>query len=141
MDRSNLSVLVTANVNRIVFDETSTNDVFACGVEFEYEDTIYIAKTKKEVIVSAGYVSLQCSLGFFNIPFRSLKTPHILELSGIGKKDVLEKLNVPIKVDLPGVGENFQEHMAICMSYGRRSYSTQFSIRFLIVIRAPRRFP
>lgn len=35
----------------------------------------------------------------------------ILELSGIGLRDVLEKAGIEVKVDLPGVGENVQEHL------------------------------
>ena len=43
--------------------------------------------------------------------YRTLRSPQILELSGIGRKDVLDKAGVPVKVDLSGVGENMQEHM------------------------------
>lgn len=49
---------------------------------------------------------------------RGLKTPQILELSGIGTKDVLEKLDVPVKVELP-VGKNAQEHVFIGVTFGR----------------------
>lgn len=48
----------------------------------------------------------------------ALKSPHILELSGIGREDVLEKIGVPLKIDLPGVGENVQEHLFIGTSWG-----------------------
>lgn len=58
-----------------------------------------------------------------NIPCSSLKTPQLLELSGIGRKDVLEKIRVPLKIELPGVGENVQEHYFVGSSWGeiRRS--------------------
>ncbi len=49
---------------------------------------------------------------------RSLKSPQILELSGIGRKDILEAIDVPVKVDLPGVGENLQEHTNVGISFG-----------------------
>lgn len=52
------------------------------------------------------------------IPFRALKTPQLLELSGIGRKDVLEKIAIPMKIELPGVGENIQEHIFIPLSWG-----------------------
>ena len=48
----------------------------------------------------------------------SLKSPQILELSGIGRKDVLDKIGVPVKVSLPGVGENAQEHLVCAISLG-----------------------
>ena len=47
-----------------------------------------------------------------------LKTPQLLELSGIGRRDVLEKANIPIHVELPGVGENVQEHIFVGVTYG-----------------------
>jgi len=40
----------------------------------------------------------------------TIKSPHVLELSGIGRPDVLSKIGVDLKIDLPGVGENVQEH-------------------------------
>ena len=53
-------------------------------------------KAKRLVILSAG----------------SLTTPSILEHSGIGATDLLQKLGVECIVDLPGVGENYQDHVA-----------------------------
>jgi choline dehydrogenase-like flavoprotein len=49
---------------------------------------------RKDVIVSAG----------------SVQSPHILELSGIGNKTILEAAGVQSVIDLPGVGENYQDH-------------------------------
>ena len=49
---------------------------------------------------------------------RTVKSPQILELSGIGRRNVLGKLNIPVKVDLPGVGENLQEHAMVRISWG-----------------------
>jgi choline dehydrogenase-like flavoprotein len=46
-----------------------------------------------------------------------MKSPQILELSGIGRRDVLSNINVDAKVDLPGVGENVQEHSLVGMTY------------------------
>ena len=40
----------------------------------------------------------------------TIKSPQILELSGIGRPEILEKAGVAVKVDLPSVGENLQEH-------------------------------
>ncbi|KAF7886352.1 hypothetical protein EAF00_010455 [Botryotinia globosa] len=48
----------------------------------------------REVILAAG----------------SIHTPQILELSGIGQPYILEQLGLPVHIDLPGVGENFQDH-------------------------------
>lgn len=56
---------------------------------------------------------------------RALKSAQVLELSGIGRKDVLEKVDVPVVLDLPGVGQNVQEHVLHGMTYGEpRRYPT-----------------
>ena len=52
---------------------------------------------------------------------RALTSPHLLELSGIGRRDVLSKVGIPLKVELPGVGENLQEHIYTGVSYGMYS--------------------
>jgi len=56
---------------------------------------------KKLVIVSAG----------------ALGSPQILERSGVGNPDVLKKLDIPVVVDLPGVGENYQDHHLLLYPY------------------------
>ena len=48
----------------------------------------------------------------------ALKSPQILELSGIGNQQVLRKIEVPLKLELPGVGKNVQEHIFIGVSFG-----------------------
>ena len=49
-------------------------------------------------------------------PSRAIKSPQILELSVIGRKELLESIGVPIRMELPGVGENMQEH-PLCGMY------------------------
>ena len=43
----------------------------------------------------------------------TVKSPHILELSGIGNRAILEKLGIPVQLDLPAVGENLQDHLIL----------------------------
>ncbi|OBZ73019.1 Glucose oxidase [Grifola frondosa] len=94
LDRPNLHVLTEAYVSKII---TSKNggEVVASGVEFEYAGATHRVDAGKEVILSAG----------------AIKSPQILELSGIGDKAILEPLGVPVQVDLPSVGTNVQEHL------------------------------
>ena len=47
----------------------------------------------------------------------TIKSPQILELSGIGQPDILSKIGVDVVVDLPGVGENVQEHVLVAIPY------------------------
>lgn len=55
----------------------------------------------KEVILSAGTIG----------------SPQILLLSGIGPRDQLEKHQIPVVVDLPGVGKNLQDHLITSLFY------------------------
>ncbi|KAJ7508824.1 alcohol oxidase [Mycena galericulata] len=90
-DRQNLILLTGAQVTKIVLDKIT---LAATGVEYSAENQTYIAQVSKEVILAAG----------------SLKSPQILELSGVGNQTLLSKLNIPCLVDLPAVGENLQDH-------------------------------
>lgn len=63
---------------------------------------------------------------------RALRSPQLLELSGIGRKDVLDKIGVPVKIDLPGVGENMQEHIVDFVTFGR--YTNRMKIICTILI-------
>ncbi|KDQ55740.1 GMC oxidoreductase [Jaapia argillacea MUCL 33604] len=101
-ERPNLSVLVGAYVRKLI-TESVDGELQATGVEFECDSQICVAKVSKEAIISAG----------------ALKSPQILELSGIGDRAVLEKLGIDVKVDLP-VGKNVQEHMFVGLSFELR---------------------
>ena len=43
--------------------------------------------------------------------YRAVMSPAILERSGIGRREVLEKAGIHVKLELPGVGENVQDHV------------------------------
>jgi choline dehydrogenase len=58
-------------------------------------------KCKKEVILAAG----------------AIHSPVLLQLSGIGPADVLQDLGIPVNIDLPGVGNNFQDHPMASVPY------------------------
>ncbi|KIJ48404.1 GMC oxidoreductase [Sphaerobolus stellatus SS14] len=94
LDRENLFVLPNAFVTKILLDDAVTEPVTAKGVEFKYGNQLYTVMAAREVIVSAG----------------TLKSPQILELSGIGDSAILEPLGIPARVVLPAVGTNLQEH-------------------------------
>lgn len=98
-DRANLKVLCDAHATSISLSSDSTPK--AIGVHFESEGKAYHVKARKEVILSAG----------------SIQSPQLLELSGIGGKELLEKHGVELKVENPNVGENLQEHLYVGSTY------------------------
>ncbi|KAL2674239.1 hypothetical protein Neosp_012690 [[Neocosmospora] mangrovei] len=94
--RSNLHILTNATVNEIVLQEFEGQYV-ATGVRFSCKGQEHTVSASREVILSAG----------------SIKSPQILELSGIGNPKVLAQAKVPVKVDSPTVGENLQDHLML----------------------------
>lgn len=101
LSRSNLHVLVNRTATRIVFADSTSGDAKATGVEFASSvdgannTARQTVTVNKEVIISGGVVG----------------SPQLLMLSGVGPKDVLEAAGVPVKVELPGVGQNLQDHL------------------------------
>lgn len=91
-----------ARVSRIGLQKAPSDKVAATNAEFEYDGKTRVVYAKKEVIIAAG----------------ALRSPKVLELSGIGKREILESAGIPVMVDLPGVGENMQEHILAAASYG-----------------------
>ncbi|KAF7795257.1 hypothetical protein EIP86_006408 [Pleurotus ostreatoroseus] len=100
-ERSNFSVLVSAHAHRVLTGKTEAGLISALGVEFEYQGRPYYVNAREDVILCAG----------------SLRTPQILELSGIGRHEVLDRIGVPTKLDLPGLGQNVQEHMYLPLAF------------------------
>jgi choline dehydrogenase len=104
-DRTNLTILTNAHVQRIEFDpqKKATGVVVVGEGGRAAEETILSLRESKEseVILSAGAI---CS-------------PQILELSGVGRKDEMERLNVPPIFFSEGVGENLQDHLQIRSVY------------------------
>ena len=97
--RQNLQVMTRAFVTRILFEGRR-----AVGVAVDIGG-------KKAQKLYAGEVIL--SGGAFN-------SPHLLQLSGVGQADELELLGIPIVQDLPGVGENLQDHLEVYVQHACR---------------------
>jgi choline dehydrogenase len=92
MDQPNLTVLTRALVTRVTFD-----DKRATGVEVVYEGKVHRIGADLEVVLSLG----------------AIHTPKVLMLSGIGDEAELRRFGIPLVQHLPGVGQNFQDHVAI----------------------------
>src|SRR5690606_19532476 len=54
----------------------------------------------------------------------AIRSPQLLELSGIGRADVLGPIGVPLRHELPGVGENYFDHYALRMNWRLRGTRT-----------------
>ncbi|MBW4622677.1 MAG: GMC family oxidoreductase N-terminal domain-containing protein [Cyanosarcina radialis HA8281-LM2] len=91
MRRSNLEVLTGAQTTR-----TIVCDRQAIGVEYIREGTIHRANVTREVILAGGTVG----------------STQLLLLSGIGCAQQLRELGIDVVIDLPGVGQNLQDHVA-----------------------------
>ena len=104
---------------------TAADDLVATSVEFVYNGETHQAFVKKDVVLSAGLVSIQSQVSLTADHTNSaLKTPQILELSGIGRRDVLEKIGVPLNIELPGVGENMQDHSTFGMRVNTKFHAS-----------------
>ncbi|KAF5347382.1 hypothetical protein D9758_011281 [Tetrapyrgos nigripes] len=94
--RPNLHVITGAQATRVIF-EKDLSPLKATGVEFSSQNSSFIVNATREVILSAGVIN----------------TPQLLELSGIGNAKLLRSLDIEVLLDMPGVGENLQEHFYI----------------------------
>src|SRR5215469_14085775 len=90
MDRPNLTVLTYALVTRLTFEGTR-----ATGVEMAYDGKTQRIGARLEVVLSLG----------------AIHTPKALLQSGLGDQVELQRLGIPIVQHLPGVGQNFQDHL------------------------------
>jgi choline dehydrogenase len=94
LGRSNLTVTTGAIVTRILLENGK-----AIGVEYLHDGQLQQIYANQEVILSAGAIA----------------SPQILMRSGIGTADVLTQHQIPIQVDLPGVGQNLQDHLMLVL--------------------------
>lgn len=95
--RSGLTVRTDAHVLNLELDEQKR----CTGVRYVHNGQTVTVNAKAEVILAAGAV----------------QTPQILELSGIGKPEVLQNIGVPVRHALEGVGENYIDHFCTRMNW------------------------
>ncbi|MBL6076859.1 GMC family oxidoreductase N-terminal domain-containing protein [Belnapia sp. T18] len=91
LDRPNLTVLTGAFVRRVMFDGRR-----ATGVEFLRDGQVTTVGASTEVVLSLG----------------AIQTPKVLMHSGIGDREELGRVGIPLLQHLPGVGRNFQDHVS-----------------------------
>ncbi len=96
MDRPNLTVVTRAFVNRVVFDGDR-----AVGVEHSSAGRGPEVARAGEVILCGGAVN----------------SPQLLQVSGVGPASLLRPLGIAVVADLPGVGENLQDHLEVYVQH------------------------
>lgn len=94
--RSNLTVLKHALVKKINFAEKA-----ATGIECEIAGSTHEFSARREVILCAGAIG----------------SPHLLQVSGVGPAAALQDAGIEVLHDLPGVGENLQDHLEFNFQY------------------------
>lgn len=101
MERKNLVVIVNTTATRILWSQESHGGkAVASGAEVLSHGEALTIHANREVILSAG----------------ALRSPAILEHSGIGNPSVLSQQSIAVKVNLPSVGENLQDQTIIIVS-------------------------
>ncbi len=104
-DRPNLTIMTGALSQRVLMENQR-----ATGVEFNRDGKVEKAYARGEVILCGGVIN----------------SPQLLELSGIGQREHLEKLGIDVVKDLPGVGENLQDHLTVNVQQGLSGVNTFF---------------
>ncbi|CAK3741214.1 gmc oxidoreductase [Lecanosticta acicola] len=101
-ERKNVTIICHATVDKVILEKGADGELEAKGVEYlDNDGNRYSANASREVLLAGG---TYCS-------------PAMLMRSGIGPKEVLNSLNIPVQLDIPGVGQNLQDHQLIFMYY------------------------
>ncbi|WP_447893941.1 GMC family oxidoreductase [Vreelandella sp. GE22] len=100
LERPNLTLWYSTQVNTLCVDQAKV--ALRCtGVEVLRGGRVQRVGADKEVVLCAGAIG----------------TPHLLQLSGIGPRKPLESVGIKVVKELPGVGENLQDHLQIRSVY------------------------
>ena len=94
--RAGLTIVTHALADRILFTGRR-----AVGVSWLRQDIPHEARARREVVVCSGAIA----------------SPQLLQRSGVGPSDLLGSLDIPVVVDLPGVGQNLQDHLEMYIQY------------------------
>jgi choline dehydrogenase len=103
LKRPNLTVLTDSLVTKVRLENRT-----ARGIELRKGATAYFAEARRETILSAGAIG----------------SPQLLQLSGVGNPEHLQRLGIPLAYALKGVGENLHDHLQIRMQYKMRDCKT-----------------
>jgi choline dehydrogenase len=94
--RGNLRIETGAHATKVLFQGSR-----AVAVQYRKDGKEFTLDASREIILCAG----------------SIQSPQLLQLSGIGPRDLLDSFRIPVVKDLPGVGENLQDHLQLRVLY------------------------
>ena len=106
LKRGNVKLVTHALAHRVLLDGRR-----AVGVEYEAGGAVRQVKARREVIIAAS----------------SINSPKLLQMSGIGAPEVLKAAGIPVVHELPGVGENLQDHLEIYFQIKSKEPVTLYS--------------
>ena len=109
--RANLQILTETLVERLIIERAADGHLACSGVVVRRNGQSVEYRARSEVVLSAGAIG----------------SPHLLQLSGIGPGALLSQHGIEVHLDLPGVGENLQDHLQIRTVYkvsGARTLNT-----------------
>ncbi|MFW2387251.1 MAG: GMC family oxidoreductase [Polyangiales bacterium] len=102
--RPNLTIILNARARRVLLDGKR-----ATGIEYQNgKGKVHTVHAVREVILSTG----------------AYNTPPLLEMSGIGRRDALDAVGADLLHELPGVGENLQDHIQLWVQYAVKTKKT-----------------
>ncbi len=109
--RANLRIETGAHAMAVLFEGSR-----ACGVRYRQDGQVRTLRARREVLLCAG----------------ALQSPQLLQLSGVGPAALLRRFGIGVVRDLPGVGENLQDHLQIRLIYEtRQAITTNDQLRTL----------
>ena len=100
MKRPNLTVLTKVHATKIRF-KLQDGVREATGIEFIRDNEMLFAEASRETILASGAVN----------------SPQLLQLSGVGPRQLLQENEISVVHDLAGVGENLQDHLQLRMAF------------------------
>ncbi len=96
LKRANLKVVSEAAATRVLFEGKR-----AVGVEYRHHGQLFQARASGEVVLSGG----------------AFNSPQLLQLSGVGPGELLRSHGINVRHDMPGVGEDLQDHFQARFNY------------------------
>jgi choline dehydrogenase len=107
LTRANLTVEVDAHVLKLTRERHRVT-----GLTYRQNGASTEIRARREIIVSAG----------------TINSPQLLMLSGIGPAEALRHLDIPVALDLPGVGQNLQDHIDCLVQVEARLPVTDYKL-------------